>query len=139
MLLMCCYYIHVSNSGISPDHWQAAEKGGIIMAKIKLYHGTRIDVVEMILANGIEPWTTEASSHIPDDDRLLRPGIFAFDNIDDATSFARDLCESSGIAVFSFEVDEDDVLVDPEYDGESYFYPTECNVKATLEYAERYR
>lgn len=32
MLLMCCYDIYVSNSGVSPDHWQAAGK-----ERLKMY------------------------------------------------------------------------------------------------------
>ncbi|MCX7772654.1 MAG: hypothetical protein N2376_06020 [Clostridia bacterium] len=103
---------------------------------MKLYHGTRLDVKDEILENGIEPNITEASSHIRDDERLLQMGIFGFDNIDDAISFARDLCDSSGIVVFSFDVD--DALVDPEYDGESFFYPTNNNVEAILEFERSY-
>jgi hypothetical protein len=100
--------------------------------KVKLYHGTRIDCKDRIIEIGIEPNITEASSHISDDERFLQSGIFGFDNLDDAISFAADLCESSGVAVFSFNIDN--ALVDPEYNGESYFVPTEENVNGILEF-----
>lgn len=100
--------------------------------KMKLYHGTRLDVKELILENGIAPNTTEASSGLDDSERCLDNGIFGFDNLDDAISFANDLCDKSGIAVFGFEVDN--AIIDKEYDGNAYFYATDENVAANLEF-----
>jgi hypothetical protein len=106
---------------------------------MKLYHGTRINCKDRILENGLEPNITESSSGTSDDERFLVSGIFGFANIDDAICFADDLCESSGIAIFSFEVNDGDVLVDPEYEGESYFMPTEESIAVTLEHENLYR
>lgn len=102
---------------------------------MKLYHGTRLDVKERILENGIEPNVAENPNSI-----ICEEGIFAFNNLDDAIRYARDLCESRGIAVFSFEIDDDECILDPEYDdGNAYFVETEDTIEdVTLEYEHRY-
>jgi hypothetical protein len=101
---------------------------------MKLYHGTRLDVKERILENGIEPSIAENPNAM-----INEEGIFAFNNIEDAKSYAYDLCESRGIAIFSFEIDENEVVIDPEYSGNAYFVPTAYAIEyITLEYEQKY-
>lgn len=101
---------------------------------MKLYHGTRLDVKERILENGIEPSIAENPNAM-----IKELGIFAFSNIEDAKAYAYDLCESTGIAIFSFEIDDNEVIIDPEYSGNAYFVPTAYAIEyITLEYEQKY-
>lgn len=93
-----------------------------------------IGVKERILENGIEPSIAENPNAM-----IKELGIFAFSNIEDAKAYAYDLCESTGIAIFSFEIDDNEVIIDPEYSGNAYFVPTAYAIEyITLEYEQKY-
>ncbi len=99
---------------------------------MKLYHGTLQENVEDILENGLIPQTTYKHSYSVD--RFLTNGIFGFDNLKDAISFAKDNSSGWEIAVVEFESDGNNTFIDPEYDGEARFFKTDDLVKAILVY-----
>jgi hypothetical protein len=85
---------------------------------MKLFHGAPALAVDEIIENGLEArgqWKVQAEK------RLIESAVvFGFDNAEDAESFAIDQCFDGGYAVFSFEAEEGEVMIDPEYDGNAY-------------------
>lgn len=85
---------------------------------MKLYHGAPAYAADEILENGLEPrsqWKVQAEPRI-----IQEAVVFGFDNADDAENFAIDQCFDGGYVVFSFEAEDDEVELDPEYDGNAY-------------------
>ena len=104
---------------------------------MELYHATSSNNIGNIKRYGICPYTGWQSNNW--DVRIIKKdGIYGFTTIKDAIGFGRDQCFNGGIAIFSFYADEDEIVLDPEYDdplyGIAYFVPTESGIDAKLVY-----
>ena len=102
---------------------------------MKLYHATKLDNKDNILRCGLQPTTDRYSNF----NRYIKTeGVYGFTEIKDALGFAKDQCWNNGIAIFSFETSNSNLILDPEYDdpdyGIAYFYKIEKSVDAILEY-----
>lgn len=95
---------------------------------MKLYHATKLSNKDIIEELGLMPQETEKLSN--SDDRILEVGVFGFTTIEDAEYFAKD--NYAEYAIFEFEVEEESMVDDPEYDGEAKFVATDDYIKATL-------
>jgi hypothetical protein len=100
---------------------------------MKLYHATDLNNKDNIETCGLQPNATQATSHLPREQRHTTEGVFGFTTIEQAVGFAKDQPFDGGIAVFSFEFDNPEI--DPEYeDGEeSYFCKTDDALDAKIE------
>lgn len=97
---------------------------------MKLFHATSIDNMESIIKNGLTPQTTTKISS--ENERLLQDGIFGFITLEDALNFGRDNWYYDDVVVFEFDADE--VIDDPEYDGEAKFVKSDKIIKCKLVY-----
>ena len=99
---------------------------------MRLYHATSLDNKDNILLCGLHPGYRSSFDRWIDAD-----GIYGFTKLEDALGFARDQCWD-GIAVFSFDVNDEYLIPDPEYDdplyGVAYFYRTDESMNAKLEF-----
>lgn len=80
-----------------------------------LFHATNEDYASSVLEFGIEAQSSDKPSL---SERLDGSFVFGFDNIDDAISFGLD--NFNHYAIFSFEVEESEAIVDTEYDGAAF-------------------
>ncbi|MGE5422738.1 MAG: hypothetical protein ACM3QW_05720 [Ignavibacteriales bacterium] len=98
-----------------------------------LYHATPINNMDNIDRCGLQPCDNRYSNFDRD---LKQYGVYGFTAIKDAIGFAKDQCWSGGVAIYSFNADDNSLILDPEYDdldyGTAYFYPTEDSVNVTL-------
>lgn len=106
-----------------------------------LYHVTDTKNIDSIRYCGIQPvqgWQSNNwDCRIAHD--MTCEGIYGFTTIDAAIGFGRDHCYDH-IAIYSFDADENDLVLDPEYSdpdtqqlyGTSYFLPTESGIDGTL-------
>jgi hypothetical protein len=104
---------------------------------MKLYHATPLINKDNILLCGLQP-----GMHSVHNRAIQEEGIYGFTELKDALGFAKDQCWSGGIVVFSFDIDINDLILDPEYNdpdyGIAYFYPTEDSIEVNLEYEIEY-
>lgn len=104
------------------------------MIKIKLYHATPLKNKDNILLCGLQPTNNRYSTFNRD---IKQYGIYGFTTLNDALGFAKDQCWSKGVAVFSFDIDNNELILDPEYNdpdyGIAYFYQTEESIDGILE------
>jgi hypothetical protein len=83
---------------------------------MKLYHASPIENKESIINNGLCKMVTDKITL--SDEQITDEGIFGFSDIDSANDFGVDCCGGEYV-IFSFDADE--VIIDPEYDGNSFF------------------
>jgi hypothetical protein len=105
---------------------------------MKLYHATPIQNKDNIINCGLVP-----GMYSPFDRWIKQLGIYGFTTIEHALIFAKDQCWNGGIAIFSFEADDSELILDPEYIvgddeldldyGIAYFLKTEISINAILE------
>ena len=101
---------------------------------MKLYHATEAANTTYIKENGIEPMTKDEARCA--DQILDLCGVYGFVDIEDAHDFAIENNWSEDYVIFCFDVDEDETVIDPEYDGESLFVETDDNITAELVFDE---
>lgn len=89
-----------------------------------LYHATDMKNLESIKENGLEASLTDKISN--SDNRIDLEGVFGFIDEKNAYDFGRDNYEE--FVIVTFKADAEDVIDDPEYDGEAKFYETSNNV-----------
>ena len=84
---------------------------------MKLYHATKKENAEYIIAQGLDAQISNKKSSDP---RLNQAAIYGFDNLQDAIDFMvwDNNIPEDNIAVFVFETNN--AIKDPEYDGNSY-------------------
>jgi acetyltransferase-like isoleucine patch superfamily enzyme len=81
------------------------------------YHTTAIENKESIIENGINAMVTDKITL--SDDQIQAEGVFLFTDSDSAYDFGVD-CVGGEFVIFEVTID-DDVVIDPEYDGEAVF------------------
>jgi hypothetical protein len=85
------------------------------------YHTTAIENKESVNENGISAMVTDKITL--SDDQIQAEGVFLFTDSDSAYDFGVDCC---GGEFVTFEINiNDDVIIDPEYDGEAVFVERE--------------
>lgn len=86
-----------------------------------MYHATTVENAESIMENGFWLYSNDESAF---DREVEEQCVYMMDNQADAENFAADNFSHS-IAIVKIEVaDDQDLMIDPEYDGEA-FYMTE--------------
>ena len=103
---------------------------------MKLYHATTIDNKESILECGLMPQQTTKISSLDEHLRISENGVFGFTTLEDSLNFGRDNWCWDDVVVFEFEANDNDIIDDPEYDGEAKFVPTNDVITANLIYCE---
>lgn len=99
---------------------------------MKLFHATSIENLESILESGLFPSQTMKVSDTADSERMLNNGVFGFITLEDALSFGRDNWCYDDVVVFEFDANE--VINDPEYDGEAKFVKSDEAIECELAY-----
>ena len=94
---------------------------------MKLYHATTIENVESIEKYGIE---ANLSEKISNNDRLNQSAVYGFDNMQDAIDFMVWDNNTSDWAIFEF--DSENVVLDPEYEGNAWAVITNEPIQAFL-------
>ena len=94
--------------------------------KKRLYHATNKDNVDSILSDGLR---LNESTKISNDPRLNDELVYGFDNLDDAINFMvyDNSTDIDDVAVFTF--DAENIIEDPEYDGNSFAVNLYTNLK----------
>lgn len=86
----------------------------------QLYHVTDESNKVDIINNGLQPQVTNAITN--SEEQINKTGIFFFDNVESAEEFA--MMNSLDPVIFTTQIDENYLIIDPEYDGEALFYET---------------
>ena len=91
---------------------------------MKLYHATPTENAESISEFGIFPTDCGTRSHTGDSLQGKGfTGIYGFLTMDAAMSFVGD--NGHEYVIFSFDVDGQETMIDPEYEGEALFVITD--------------
>lgn len=83
---------------------------------MKYYHTAALENKESILEHGINAMVTDKITC--SSEQITKEGVFLFVDFDSAVEFGED--NHYDFVIFAFDTDED-VLIDPEYEGEAVF------------------
>lgn len=92
--------------------------------KMELYRTTSEENIASILDKGLVPSVSDKLSNSRE--RIEAAGVFGFIDKDSARHFGMD--NFGNYAIVLFEADDDNLINDPEYDGEAKFYKSDHNV-----------